>query len=305
MPVPRRRAEGGGDLRFGNQEVPVDDDWLRVGWLFCYTNNVSISRKNFDAVDGFNETFGLRWGLEDMEFSYRVHRQLGFDQVNFAYDDLAAVYHLPHHRDQKRNGADYMGNLATISRLYPIVDWEFFGPMDLSRSADRVLHYRSAMRDCVRRSACRIAPAAKVLAPDLPGPRVLWIGTGSAEADLPAEALTFDYAAPTGEHNHHLVGMHPPIGAGSLDAVVSVDFWRYLHWPDLCQFVNTASSLAGEVHLVATGEELSAPLRPDPATLDYFRRVMDLAFHVTLSHVDGLGPVLRLMPRQAPAAPAA
>ncbi|MFI6268538.1 glycosyltransferase family 2 protein [Micromonospora zamorensis] len=301
IPAPRRRVQGGGDLRFGTQEISDDDDWLRAGWVFCFTHNVSVSRTLFDAVGGFTEGFGLRWGLEDMELFYRVHAHLGVLERNFAYDDLAAVYHLPHHRNLANNWNDFMGNLEVIGRQYPVVDWEFVGPLDLARSSDRIVHYRAAIADCVRRSACRIAPAVEELAARLPGHRVLWVGTGSAEAQLPEGSLTFDYGAPLSPTNFHLIGMRPPIEPQSLDAVVSVDFWRYLHWEDLCQFVNAAATLAGEVHLVSTGEELSAPFTPAPATLDYLRQVLDAAFETSLLDVDGFGLALRLIPRHRPA----
>lgn len=78
--------------------------------------------------------------------------------------------------------------------------------------------------------------------------------------------------------------------------MVSVDFWRYLYWEDLCQFVNVAGALADEVHLVSTGAELSARFDPDPASLGYLGRVMGAAFETTLTEVDGLGTVLRLRP---------
>ena len=305
MPVPRRRAQGGGDLRFGTQEVPDNDEWLRAGWMCCFTHNVSVPRAHVNAVGGFNTSFGLRWGLEDMELFYRIHMYLGASKGNFAYDDLAAVYHLPHHRNLTRNWNDYWRNLDTVAQWHPTVDWEFVGPVDLSRSVDRVVYYRAAIEDCCQRSACRIAPAARLLAAGLSGPRVLWVGTGSAEAQLPAEAVTFDYAAPVGPSNYHLIGIRPRFEPGSLDAVVSVDFWRYLHWTDLCQFINVAGSLAGEVYLIDTGVELSAPFRPDPASLGYFRQMMEVAFQTSIIDVDGLGQVLRMVPRVLPTVPAA
>ncbi|MFG3682822.1 glycosyltransferase [Micromonospora chalcea] len=296
MPVPRLRGRGGGDMRFGTEEGPSGDDWLLAGWLFCFTHNASVRRDVFEAVGGFDEGFGLRWGLEDMELFYRVHAHLGVLNRNFAYDDLAAVYHLPHHRNVIQNWNDFMDNLDRVAHKYPVVEWEFAGPVDVARAAERVVHYRRAMDDCVRRSWCRIGPAVQRLAGRLPGDRVLWVGTGSAEAGLPDGALTYDYGAPAGPANFHLVGIRPPVAADSLDAVVSVDFWRYLYWEDLCQFVNVAGALADEVHLVSTGAELSARFDPDPASLGYLGRVMGAAFETTLTEVDGLGAVLRLRP---------
>jgi glycosyltransferase involved in cell wall biosynthesis len=298
MPVPRSRPDGGGDLRFP-AGGPESSDWLPAGWMFCYTHNVSVRRSVFDAVGGFTEDFGLRWGLEDMELFYRVHVHLGLLEHNFAYDDAALVYHLPHHRVKTNNWNDFIDNLAVISQKTPIVDWEFVGPLELERAAERVVRYRKAMNDCTQRGLCRIGPAVQALSPGLPGPQVLWIGTGSAEAELPPQAWTFDYSKPVSPTNYHMVGMHPlSTEPDSIDAVVSVDFWRYLVWDDLCQAVNMAGLAAREVHLVCTDAQLANAFQPDPASLGYLSRVMSSAFDTSLTEVDGLGTVLRLRPRR-------
>ncbi|MEV7228258.1 glycosyltransferase family 2 protein [Polymorphospora sp. NPDC051019] len=301
IPVPNRRADGGGDLRFPAGH-PAGEEWLQAGWLFAFTHNVSVSRKLFDEVGGFDERFGLRWGLEDIELFYRVHRHLGLLERNFAYDDAAAAYHLPHHRNIDRNWQDFAANRGLVAEKYLVVEWEFVGMLEVYDSAERVVHYRASIADCLARSACRIGPAVELLQPHLPGHRVLWIGTGSDRTTLPEGALTFDYAAPAGPTNHHLIGMSPPIAPGSLDAVVSVDFWRYLRWDDLCQFINVAGVLAGEVHLVSTGAELSGAVDPDASTFGYLTRVLRTAFETAVSDVDGLGTVLRLRPYLPPAA---
>ncbi|MEU4379095.1 glycosyltransferase family 2 protein [Micromonospora echinofusca] len=291
--VPRRRADRSGDLRFPHGEPP-GQDWLRAGWALAYTHNISLARHLFDRAGGFDERSGLRWGLEDIELFYRVHRHLGVTGSNFAYDDEARAFHLPHHRNTDRNFADFAANRSLLTGQYHVIEWEFYGLLDVYDSLERIVYYRWAATDCARRSTCRIGPAFDRLADRLPGPRVLWVGTGSTQVDLPPGALTFDYAAPPGPTNHHLVGMDPPIPAGSLDAVVSVDFWRYLRWDDLCRFVNTSGRLAREVHLVSTGDTGSAPLTPGPAVLGYLRRALSDAFATRLTHVDGLGEVLTL-----------
>ena len=222
-------------------------------------------------------------------------------ELNFAFDDEARAFHLPHHRNTDRNWSDFAANRSLLTGQYHVIEWEFYGLLDVYDSLERIVYYHSAATDCARRSTCRIGPAFDRLADRLPGPRVLWVGTGSDQVDLPTGALTFDYSAPPGPTNHHLVGMDPPIPPGSLDAVVSVDFWRYLRWDDLCRFVNTSGRLAREVHLVGTGDTGSAPLTPGPAVLDYLRRALSAAFATRLTHVDGLGEVLTLRPLPAAA----
>ncbi|MEH0970964.1 glycosyltransferase [Micromonospora sp. CPCC 205546] len=294
--IPRRRADRAGDLRFPHGEPP-GQEWLLAGWALAYTHNISLARDLFDRAGGFDERAGLRWGLEDIELFYRVHRQLGVTGLNFAYDDEARAFHLPHHRNTDHNFADFAANRSLLTGQYHVIEWEFYGLLDVYDSLERIVQYRAAATDCATRSTCRIGPAFDRLADRLPGPRVLWVGTGSEQAGLPSGALTFDYAAPPGPTNYHLVGMDPPIPPGSLDAVVSVDFWRYLRWDDLCRFVNASGRLAREVRLVCTGDTGPAPVTAGPAALGYLRSTLNAAFATDLDYVDGLGDVLTLRPR--------
>ncbi|MGC4891452.1 glycosyltransferase family 2 protein [Micromonospora sp. NBC_01392] len=290
-----------GDMRFPPDGVPDERrDWLAVGWTVAYTHNISLPRELFDRVGGFREEFALSYGMEDIELFYRVD-QAG---ATFGYDDDARVVHLPHHRNMGRNWAEMMANTRSVMALYPCLEWEFLSVIVGPEAVKRILFYRSLVRASVTAATCAIGPAVTGLAGRLPGPRVLWVGTGSADAGLPPEALTFDHAAPVGPTNFHLIGLAPPLAPGSLDAVVSVNFWRYLLWPELCQFVNSSLLLAGEVHLVATDENAPEMCAVDPESLAYLHRSLAAEFTVDRQDVPGLGAVLSLRPRSAGAAPA-
>ncbi|MFI5837889.1 glycosyltransferase family 2 protein [Micromonospora sp. NPDC051300] len=297
-----RLSPYGGDMRFPPEGVPDERrDWLEVGWTVAYTHNISLPRELFDRVGGFREEFALSYGMEDIELFYRVD-QAG---ATFSYDDDARVVHLPHHRDMGRNWMEMMANTRSIMAIYPCLEWEFLSVIVGPEAVKRILFYRSLVRAAVARSAGAIGPAVTRLADRLPGPRVLWVGSGSADAGLPAEAITFDHGAPVGPTNQHLIGLAPPLPPGSLDAVVSVDFWRYLLWPELCQFVNSSLLLAGEVHLVATGDSAPEMSAADPESLAYLRRSLAAQFTVDRQEVPGLGAVLSLRPpRTVDAAPA-
>ncbi|MEH0971095.1 glycosyltransferase family 2 protein [Micromonospora sp. CPCC 205546] len=286
----------GGDLRFSTG-LPDDDDWLRAGWVLAYTHNISLSSSLFAQVGGYREAFGLSYGVEDVELFYRVDRSLP-DGVNFGYDDEARVVHLPHHKNITRNWMEMKANFQQAARTYPCLEWEFLTAVMGYEAIRRILHYRALIAECVERSACAIGPAAARLAGRLRGPRALWIGTGRAESGLPASALTFDYAAPIGPTNFHLLGVAPPMPPGSLDAVVSVDFWRYLLWPELCQFISASLTLAGEVHLVATADATPGMCAADPQTLGYLRQTQATEYATELHAVEGLGDVLTLRPRR-------
>ncbi|MEH1102847.1 glycosyltransferase family 2 protein [Micromonospora sp. CPCC 205561] len=286
----------GGDLRFATG-VPEDSDWLRAGWVIAYTHNISLASSLFAQVGGYREAFGLSYGVEDVELFYRVDRSLP-DGVNFGYDDDVRVVHLPHHKNITRNWMEMKANFQQAAKLYPCLEWEFLTAVMGYEAIRRILHYRALIDECVERSACAIGPAAARLAGQLRGPKVLWIGTGRADSGLPASALTFDYAAPIGPTNFHLLGVAPPMPLGSLDAVVSVDFWRYLLWPELCQFIAASLALAGEVHLVATADATPSMCVADPQTLEYLRQAQAAEYRAELRAVQGLGDVLTLRTRQ-------
>ncbi|WP_409073282.1 glycosyltransferase family 2 protein [Micromonospora chalcea] len=292
----------GGDLRFATGLPDDGGEWLRAGWVIAYTHNISLSGAHFAQVGGYREAFGLSYGVEDVELFYRVDRSLP-DGVNFGYDDDARVVHLPHHKNITRNWMEMKANFQQAARLYPCLEWEFLTAVMGYEAIRRILHYRALIDECVERSACAIGPAAARLAGQVRGHRTLWIGTGRADSGLPASALTFDYAAPIGRTNFHLLGVAPPMPSGSLDAVISVDFWRYLLWPELCQFISASLLLAGEVHLVATADSTPGMCAADPQTLDYLRQAQAAACTAELRAVEGLGHVLILRPlRPAPGA---
>ncbi|MEU6074027.1 glycosyltransferase family 2 protein [Micromonospora sp. NPDC047074] len=297
-----RHVVGGGDIRFWKSS-PEPGEWLQIGWMFAYTHNVSVHRSLVLAVGGFDQRFGRRWGVEDLELFYRIDQHLGTDRINFAYDDQAAVYHLPHYRNEGANVADLTENMALILSTHPHVDWEFVGWWNGFVVVERILEYRRVLADCVARSACRVGPVHERLAPSLPGTKVLWVGTGSADVALGEGALTFDYGAPRTDTNRHLLGTTPPAAPGELDAVVSVDFWRYLPWSELCQFVSSGCVSAGTVYLVSTMEELSARINPSDSTIDYLVRALSTRFDTVVESIEGLPFVLRLGFRDAESGP--
>ncbi|MFG1890146.1 glycosyltransferase family 2 protein [Micromonospora sp. NPDC049051] len=287
----------GGDLRFGTGLPDDGGDWLRAGWVIAYTHNVSLSRSLFTQVGGYREAFGLSYGMEDVELFYRVDRSLP-GGVNFGYDDEARVVHLPHYKNINRDFMELKANFQQAAKLYPCIEWELLSAVMGYEAIRRILHYRALVDECVEQSACAIGPAAARLGGQLRGPRTLWIGTGRAESGLPASAPTFDYAAPIGPANFHLLGLAPPMPPGSLDAVVSVDFWRYLLWPELCQFISASLALSGEVHLVATADSTPGMCAADPQTLDYLRQAQAAQCTAELRAVEGLGHVLTLRARR-------
>jgi GT2 family glycosyltransferase len=64
-------------------------------WLACVGANLAISHSILDAAGGFDETFGLTWGCEDLELGYRLYQQ-GY---RFVEASKAVGYHMTHYRE--------------------------------------------------------------------------------------------------------------------------------------------------------------------------------------------------------------
>lgn len=100
-------------------------DWLRDPWKLCYTGNLSVPRFLFEKTGGFSDAF-TGWGLEDLDFGYRLHRDGG----TFFFSRFALGYHLvdanegaPRNPFRRANPerADFDGylvNLETLRRLH-------------------------------------------------------------------------------------------------------------------------------------------------------------------------------------------
>lgn len=66
-------------------------------WLACVGANVSLPRSLWQASGGFDESFGLRWGCEDLEYGYRLHAA----GATMALAPAAAGVHLTHVRPDR------------------------------------------------------------------------------------------------------------------------------------------------------------------------------------------------------------
>lgn len=65
-----------------------------IPWLASCTANMSLPRSLAFEVGLFQESFGLEWGPEDLEFGYRIYKSGGL----FGDAPLAQNYHISHAR---------------------------------------------------------------------------------------------------------------------------------------------------------------------------------------------------------------
>ena len=61
-------------------------------WLASAGANLSLPRRLWEGIGGFDEAYGLRWGLEDLDFGFRLWRA----GVTFLVADGAIGLHMSH-----------------------------------------------------------------------------------------------------------------------------------------------------------------------------------------------------------------
>ncbi|HEX7286703.1 MAG TPA: glycosyltransferase family 2 protein [Candidatus Angelobacter sp.] len=63
-----------------------------ASWIGCTGGQLSVDRSVFETLGGFDESMGLRWGAEDLEFGYRA-AQAG---IATRYAERSLCYHMDH-----------------------------------------------------------------------------------------------------------------------------------------------------------------------------------------------------------------
>jgi glycosyltransferase involved in cell wall biosynthesis len=274
------------DVKFANLPDEAIANCMQTPWLFAHSNNASVAKSVFDAVGGFNEEFGKRWGWEDLELFYRVYLHLSDTAGAFSYDTEAISYHLLQHRDEHNNYQDLFESELILRRIYQNIDWEFHSmrpPVDVSK---KVRYYRNVISHSLKAGTGRLAPVWSWLTPRVPAGKTLWIGTGSAEVPIPEGSITFDYQAPAAPPaNYHLVGTSIPFPNGSLAGVVNVDLWRSMHWYDLCDFLREATRAAPQALLVHNRQaDVLHDAMKTASEIDYVLRALAPKFQVSVEH---------------------
>jgi glycosyltransferase involved in cell wall biosynthesis len=94
------------DLREMFYEQYTDDFAdLPAPWIVYWTCNVSARTADLRAAGMFDEAFQA-WGVEDIDLSYRMHRQ----GVRFVLDRKASAIHYPHYKNWEENESGAVNN---------------------------------------------------------------------------------------------------------------------------------------------------------------------------------------------------
>lgn len=84
------------------------DQWP---WLAAAGANISVPKAVWASVGGFDESYGVRWGLEDIDFAFRLWRR----GVSVTLDREARGYHMSHERGERWQ--EQGDNLRQFQRL--------------------------------------------------------------------------------------------------------------------------------------------------------------------------------------------
>ncbi|QFZ17735.1 glycosyltransferase [Saccharothrix syringae] len=111
------------DLRVPDIDQPViQANFRRIGYFFFYSHNIAVRTDIAKAAGGFNEEL-VGWGLEDLEFGFRIREVLSGGQT-MKWSPQAGSVHVPHLRDFVRNFGDLKSNQEKLHQSYKSFHWE-------------------------------------------------------------------------------------------------------------------------------------------------------------------------------------
>ncbi|RAS69737.1 GT2 family glycosyltransferase [Lentzea atacamensis] len=240
------------DLRIPDIEQPViQDNFDRIGYFFLYTHNVAVRTEVVAASGGFNEDLD-GWGLEDLEFGFRIREVLSDGQV-MTWSPQAGSAHIPHLRDFNDNFGELKQNQTKLLETYRSFHWEGH-------------RFASPLLECLRIIMIeRFAEALGVddVQPELPEIEQ-WVGAlEPGDTWLLGLGRLGGWRDVAGELRSSLVDWRDrgvPSFCGtqflrddrSLRNVVNVDVWRALPWHHVSEALAEARRVAEHPVFVAT-----------------------------------------------------
>ncbi len=194
-----------------------------VPWAFFWTSNCSMRVADFWATGGFDDLYH-GWGVEDLEFGYRVMRQ------GLPFRFLREAWHIesPHERDVQANWVSFQRNMGLFLDAHrePVVEigCTLVQKMELW-TWDEDYRQLCEVRDGLASTGADLHDLAARLEP---GEQVAVFGAGDDIPAMLAPAVLFDFdravldrALADGKHHgHHAVGLRTPLADDSVDRVL-------------------------------------------------------------------------------------
>lgn len=110
----------------------------------------------------------------------------------------------------------------------------------------------------------------------------------------PDKTICYDHSRPPSQRNKHLLGMSTLLEDRVMEAVVNVDFWRFLMPDDLNRLIAESLRVAQQLILVQThGASGPEDLMSSCATMDFVADMLTHHRSATTSSIDG-ADVLRV-----------
>lgn len=250
-------------------------------WLWVYSNSLSLPRSMLLDVGGFDESF-QGWGPEDLELGYRLYVHSGRNPEIFTFDPGTISFHVPHYAEWTENHKSMHCNTEYFIQKHGMFDVEVFSYSSEATASLKIPVYEEMVGRFLEQGLGVVTTSVLDLIPqDVPS---LVVGTWPGDAPRPSgKTIRYDHSRPVSEDNKHLFGIVTLLADGALEAVVNVDFWRFLLPYDLNRLVEESLRVAQRLVLVQS----HGPGPSDCATVDY---VADMLVHnrsVTRSNVDG------------------
>lgn len=194
---------------------------LAVPWILLWATNCSIRAEDYWAVGGFDEDF-QRWGVEDMELGYRLHRH----GVRFELSPESWVVETPHERDWSGNAEGNRHNITQMLGKHrdPVVEigWHLIHSDGYWTWED---DYRALLEWTAETRGVDVSDEIASAVGDLgDGDRVAVVGCGGEVPESLRGAKLFDFDPEAvrahGDAACHAIGLHTPLEDHSVDVVV-------------------------------------------------------------------------------------
>jgi len=95
---------------------------LPVPWIVLYSCNFSVKKQHLMDVGKFDERFQRKWGAEDVELGYRLHKK----GLKFILNRDAIAYHIYHETNWRRNIQELSINLGLFHKMHQHLEVELY-----------------------------------------------------------------------------------------------------------------------------------------------------------------------------------
>jgi GT2 family glycosyltransferase len=97
-------------------------DHLPMPWTYFWSGHISVPRKSLLQVGMFDEGFDGKWGIEDNELGYRLHKA----GIPIHLLREAACFHYPHHSHREGKEAQGRDNCEYFHNKFKTPETELF-----------------------------------------------------------------------------------------------------------------------------------------------------------------------------------